>query len=121
DKEGEVVPWEGGGRTLQVGDRVAFHVENRSRVPIDVTLLFVDSGFGIEPFFPEAGQVEDNRFQPGQARTTPCRRVQDHTLGVDHMVVLALKAEGPPADFAWLPHPPLDRPPAPPTPPPPSP
>jgi hypothetical protein len=101
DKTGEPVQWQGQRLTFRAGDRIGFRLHNRSRVDADVTLLFVDAGYGIYPLFPK-GKNADNRLPPGKSLTAGPWPVTDKTVGVEHLVVIAVKAEGEPRDFTCL-------------------
>ena len=68
----------------------------------DFSVFFIDSKFGITPLFPPVGVVADNRLQPGQVYTIGPLQVESSTLGLEHLFVIATKAEGQPLDFSWL-------------------
>lgn len=102
DKEGEEIKWQKKGRVLNAGDRVGFCVKNLAAEPVDVTLLFIDSGYGITPFFPKATTMGDNRLGPKATWRSPRQKVTADTMGLEHMLVIAVRGEGPPMDFAWL-------------------
>lgn len=110
DQKGKVVPWQEPGLSLREGDLIAFRIHNRSHLAVDVTLLFVDSGYGIDPLFPEPASVSDNRLAPGKDLTTPRQRVTATTVGVEHLVLIAVSAmpESEPADFGFLAQPTLE-------------
>jgi hypothetical protein len=97
------------GRTLCSGDTIAFRMKNPCGHPIDVTLLFVDSGYGIQALFPETGTVDDNRLFPGQERTTPKVTVTADTVGSEQLVVIAVKASLERVDFSCLQQSALER------------
>lgn len=109
DKEGEVVRWETSGLQLQSGDLVAFRVHNRGRTAVDVTLLFVDSEFGISAVFPDPQTATDNRLLANKSLKTPKFHVTADTLGLEHVTTLAVKASGQPLDFTFLAQPRLER------------
>jgi hypothetical protein len=89
------------------GDRVELRVSNTGRVPIDVTVLYVDSQFGIEALFPLA---EHNRLSPGSTVRVPPVDVKGHTSGREHVVLVAVRArELEPVDFVSLAQPSLQR------------
>ncbi len=75
---------------------------NHSRFGVDVTLLFVDSEYGIVAAFPRAGSGVDNSIPAGghilagQAVTTPTIFQQDQ------MAIIAVKSTGQPIDFSVL-------------------
>ena len=111
DRVGKPVVWQGREIEFREGDIAGFRVRNLSREPIDVTVLFLDSGFGIEPLFPRIPGA-DNRLPPAQATSLPPDRsaltrwfrVTAKTVGLEHLVVIAVKAraEDLPADFSFL-------------------
>ena len=100
----KVVRWGTTGIEVQAGDWVAFQLTNRGREPIDVTLLFVDSDYGISSIFPEAGVTTDNRLLPGKDLKTPRLTVNAKTLGLEHVVLIAVrvKRDEQPVDFSCL-------------------
>ena len=60
---------------LQAGDQIGFVIANRGRAPVDVTMLYVDSEFGIDALFPRGG--ENNRIEPGRVARRRRRSVLD--------------------------------------------
>lgn len=102
------VPWDASGRVLHPHDRVAFSIENKGGTAADVTLLFIDSAYGIHAFYPTRGTVEDNRIPPGGKQTSPSAEVTDVTVGLEHMVAIAVRGEGAPVDFTVLEQPRLE-------------
>lgn len=102
DREGKVVAWQAGGLVLRAGDIIGFRITNRNVYAMDVSLLFVDSDHGIHAYFPEDGTVSDNRVAPSKSLRTPRAVVKESTLGLEHMVVIAVKAQGQPMDFTVL-------------------
>ncbi len=110
DPDGKAVAWGAGGVRLADGDIVRFKIKNRGRTEVDATLLFVDNAFGVDPFFPEAGTVTDNRIKPGQFVLTDPRRVRSGKIpGADHVVAIAVEAKGAPVDFSCLAQPSVER------------
>ncbi len=109
DREGTPVKWKDRGAVLAAGDWIAFRVQNGSRFAVDVSLLFVDSGFGIEPVFPRPGIAADNRLQPGQSYRTGAFRVNAKTVGLEHVTLIAVRAAGQQLDFTCLAQPSLER------------
>jgi hypothetical protein len=107
--EFEVVPWDNG-RTLRAGDIVQFRVTNKGLEPVDVTLLFVDSEYGITAYFPQIGFVENNRVDPTKQFLSPRAEVTP-TDGPEHMVVIAVRAElqREPMNFSFLEQPSIER------------
>lgn len=99
---GEVVSCGPDGRTLSAGDGIAFRVTNPGKLAVDVTLLFVDSGYGISSLFPPAGTSGDNRLPPGQSLVTPLVHVTADTVGAEQVVAIAVRAGREPVDFTCL-------------------
>jgi hypothetical protein len=91
--------------TLYDQDRMAFKITNPGRVAADVTLLYVDSGHGIDVLFP---QDEDNRIRPGES-VTALTKLNSKTTGPEHLVVIAVKGTGQRINFAPLAQPTLTQ------------
>jgi hypothetical protein len=111
DKIGEPLKWGAKGLVLQPGDWVSWRITNRGKMPLDVTLLFLDSSYGISPLFPRRGTAGsgENRFLPRQSHMLPPVRVNPKTVGLEHVVVIAVKGEGQPIDFTCLAQPNLQK------------
>lgn len=103
---GQPIEWGKEGLTLFNGDRVLCTIRNSGRFPIDVSVLYIDSGFGISSLFPENGEI--NRLQPGDKLSVPIEVTAD-TAGLEHLVVIAIKADGQPVDFSFLSQNTIDR------------
>ena len=97
------------GLVLHPGDAIGFEIRNPNPFPIDVTLLFVDSGFGIEAYWPEPGTVMNNRIPAKTTIVTPRGEVNAETLGPEYMLVLAVQSSDRPVDFAALAQPTIER------------
>lgn len=109
---GQPLRWDRQGIRLRDGDVIGFHIKNRSMATVDVTLLFVDSQYGIHVFFPEPGLAGDeNRLLPGKDAWTPRGRINSQTVGPEHMVAIVVRARGNemPISFACLAQPTLDQ------------
>ena len=109
DVKGEPVPHSGPGRVLHNGDLVSFTVTNISRHSVDVTLLFVDSGYGITTIFPEPGTIDDNRIAPGETFALPRIEVTAETVGAEQIVAIAVKSGRERQDFSSLEQPTLEQ------------
>ncbi len=107
DQEARPLVWQQQGTTLKAGDRLACRVHNRGADPVDVTLLFVDSGFGIQCVYPVPGTATDNRVYPGESPQAFEAAINDQTAGLEHLVMIAVPADGPPVDFGVLEQPTL--------------
>lgn len=86
---------------LNANGKVAFRLTNRGSEPVDFTLLYVDSAFGISAVFPK-NYAADNRLQPGKSYQTRLMTVTADTLGREHLVLIAVPASGAPKSFAFL-------------------
>jgi hypothetical protein len=111
DRKGEKLTWQKGGVQLTAGNWVAWKLVNRSksREAVYFTLLFIDSNYGIRPVFPHPGTVGDNLLKAGETRVIGPIRVNADTVGLEHVAVIAVRAEGEPIDFTCLAQPTLER------------
>jgi len=93
---------EGALKTVHVKDFVAFDLRNESDVPIDVTILYLDSNFEIDAVFPVKG--EKNRITPGEAlQPLIISKISNKTLGYEYAVVIAVENKGnDPIEFTAL-------------------
>ena len=92
------------GENLEVGRQVAVRLNNGGRADLDVTLLFLDSGFGILPIFPRDGVSNRVGFDDPEPVFLPLGPLSDDSLGREYILVLALPGlpDRPPVSFAWL-------------------
>ena len=89
--------------TFRPGDWIGFRVENYGREAVDVTILYVDSGYGIEAVFPGSKEATfDNVINPGTEYVTDAREISSDTFGLERVVVIAVKSRAKPAEFTWL-------------------
>ena len=84
---------------LRDGDHMTIRVANESDAPIDLTVLFVGSSFGIDTMFPLDGEL--NRIAPGEV-TEFALNVNADTLGEEQLVFLAVPGVDVPRNFAFL-------------------
>jgi hypothetical protein len=77
-------------RKLQPGDRVTVAFENTGRTALDVTLLYLDSKYGVDVMYPtEPGA--SNRVEPG-GRSAPVELdVTDTSFGTERLAVIAVE------------------------------
>jgi hypothetical protein len=104
DTEGKPIDLSQGAPVIESGDLIGFKVTNAGQKDVDITLLFVDAGFGITPWFPRFGET-GNRIKSGQTFGPPAitlAQVTAATTGLEHMILLAVEAKGGPVDFTWL-------------------
>lgn len=108
DKVGELVLLKGSELALRPGDWIAFRVTNVGRGPVDFTLLFVDSHFGIAPIYPTRFGVSNRLEGSGNPQARPFQtrayRVNGNTLGHEHLVAIAVPSTSPDehVDFTFL-------------------
>ena len=109
DDAGKPLDLSRGKMSLAADELVGFSITNRGRKPVDVTLLFVDSGFGITAWYPKDGEF--NRLDTNETIGPPdinFARISDKTTGLEHMVLIAAAPAGDaPLDFTWLAQPTL--------------
>lgn len=111
DDQPTPVPWPGNGITLNHGDVVAFQIDNQSDQAVDVTVLFVDSRYGIQAVFPRDSTIGDNRIGAKRSAHTPLITINSaKSFGPEKVVMIAVTGGGPPKDFTFLAQPTLDVP-----------
>ena len=93
--------------TLAAGDKLRFVVRNNHSQPIDVTLLGVDSLYGIAALYPLPSEV--NRLNPRDVLTIPAANeapieLDGQTEGQESIVLIAVEAKpsSPTADLRFL-------------------
>lgn len=86
---------------LQDGDEVRLQLENAGKLPIDATVLFIGSRFGIVPIYP-LGEASNRIVTGGRVETGGT--IETDTLGRERLVVIASEAQSKaePADFRFL-------------------
>jgi hypothetical protein len=86
---------------LHDGDTVTFRVTNWGRRPVDLTVLYIDSRFGIEAWFPYAG--ESNRLRRGDTASGELV-VNLETVGLESLLFIAAAVEpqAPRTDLSFL-------------------
>ncbi len=91
---------------LTDGDLFALDLDNRGTSPADVSVLFIDSEYGIRQYYPEPGLQLNNRLPPseGDPVRTEEAEMAAETVGVEQMIVIAVKSksQGQPVDFSDL-------------------
>ena len=87
---------------LYAGDSLSLTIANFLDVPLDITVLFVGSDYGIDVVFPRGGAF--NRFMEEEERSIPLGRINTETTGQERLVVIASKARrtAAPANFSFL-------------------
>lgn len=98
----EIVVDQSSRQPLAEGDTLRLEIANNSRSPVDLTILFVDSRFGITTLFPTRGRT--NRIAAKGHINNIGGKITQDTLGLEGMIVIASKASAgsPVADFSFL-------------------
>ncbi len=108
DRHGKPVVDRGSGIEFRDGEWVAWEITNKGRVEADVTLLFIDSHFGITPIIP-CTYAADHRLRPGmKVRTVPARINARTSCGIEQVVLIAVETGKVPVDFTFLAQPELE-------------
>jgi hypothetical protein len=93
---------------LSPGNKLTFKVKNNSQYASDVTMLFIDSAYGITALYPDPGA--SNRIQA--ANDDWIEGEPDvETVGIERMIIIAVQAEANTmrTDFSFLAQPRLDQ------------
>jgi hypothetical protein len=83
-------------------------VFNEGGEPVDVTILYIDSAFGVVSFYPTMREVDEggvkNRISPRKAPAEVPFDIEATTLGLEDLIVIATVAEPDttPQNFAFL-------------------
>jgi hypothetical protein len=109
DQDGQRVAWQDQGIVVHPGEIMACRVKNKGRSAVDVTFLYVDAGYGIQAVFPKAGTATDNRVYAGESLLAFKGTMNGKTLGMEHLVMIAVPGEGMPVDFSALEQPSLPQ------------
>jgi hypothetical protein len=87
---------------IHAGEFAEFRVRNTSDRTIDVTVLYVDAAFGIQPLYPVRDREVDNQLKPGEERVVGRFAVTDTPLGWESAVAIAVESSGIRQDFSML-------------------
>jgi hypothetical protein len=103
DTRGQPLTAPNGVLELRDGDHIGVSLRNRGADPLDVTLLFIDSGFGVEPLFPREPGFS-NRLAPGDSVLRRFLVSSEKTTGWEHLLAIAVKSANLElgADFSFL-------------------
>jgi hypothetical protein len=98
----ELVEWENG-YTVHSGDSVGFQITNNGSRAVDVTLLYIDSAYGIEAHIPHTRYQTKARVYPGESVPSPRGDVEASDLP-EHAVLIGVPAllQLVQADFSFL-------------------
>ena len=91
---------------LHKGDIVAFEIENMSTSSAYVTVLFVDSAYGIQPMFPDKSVLDGliaPRTKSKKSKLVVAKsQVTAETTGWEHIIVVGVDTTNGPQDFSFL-------------------
>lgn len=92
--------------SLHQGDKLRLEYKNVGTQAMDVSVLFIDSAFGIYQLYPEPGQP-GRLFATEQASVEG--EIETSTLGLEQFMVIATPADrnDPPSDYSFLQQEPL--------------
>ena len=87
---------------LKPGDRVRVTMKNTGATPVDVTLLYIDSKYGISVMYPDNGA--SNRLEKGASLQLGDMEINDSTLGTERLAVIVAEASRgkESADYSFL-------------------
>ncbi|MCE9551818.1 MAG: caspase family protein [Planctomycetes bacterium] len=102
DTKGKPVVVESAGMKMKAGSVLGVHIENEGRAAMDVSLLFIDSGYGITSLYPPPDTVVDNRIEPGKSLQVGPMVIDGESVGREHLVVIGVQAAGRPVSLSWL-------------------
>jgi hypothetical protein len=93
---------------LKPGDKVRVTMENKGRTAMDVTVLYLDSKYGIGAMFPDEGA--SNRLEAGARLQMGDLEITDSTLGTERLAVIAAEArsKGEMANYSFLAQPTME-------------
>ena len=108
-EHGKVVTFERGGTKLHAGDYLRCQINNNSRKPVDVTILWIDADYGISCVFPDSGH--DNRIAHGGELSLHLGTIEPEHTGLEHLIAIAVepKAVDQSTSFAFLQQEVIDR------------
>jgi len=88
-------------KSLASGDRIQTIVRNKGHKPIDLTVLFINGRYGIEPVYPNPGEL--GRINPGSA-VELFGTIDEETKGMEYMLAISVEAQPgqPVLDFTHL-------------------
>jgi len=86
-------------QSFRDGENVEIVIRNPCPFAVDATLLYIDQNFKITSLFPSLGEI--NRLGPKEVSSFPST-VESDRDSMEHMVVIAVRGNGPIQDFASL-------------------
>ena len=88
--------------TVRAGEFAEFRISNTGQRPVDVTVLYIDAAFGIQPIYPQRDREVDNQLKPGETRIIGRFRVTDDPLGWESAVAIAVESTPARQNFSML-------------------
>jgi hypothetical protein len=108
EQGGEEMRWQSDGITFHHKDKIRVQIRNPSEnYFLYATAFLIDGNYGITQLYPDKGQL-NIKVPPGKNLPLELDVDASETSGFEHLVVLAVKAEGRPVDFSWLAQPSLE-------------
>ena len=90
-------------------DKVRLHLKNTGKTTVDVTVLYLNSGYGIDGLFPDKKEGDYNRLASGESKSIGFRARSKKSAGQEHLLIIAVKASGEVVDFIGLSQPSLEQ------------
>jgi hypothetical protein len=109
DPSGSEIEWKPSGLVFHPGEWLGVRLKNQGANPVDVTLFFIDSGYGIQSVYPTPGTATTNRLMAEESQLAFRAQVNGTTTGLEHLVMIAVPGVGEPLDFSLLDQPTLPR------------
>ena len=106
---GNITKWPDPNILLFNKDKVSLRLKNVGRVGIDVTVLYLDSAFGIDCLFPDKQRGDFNRILPGEKSAPMVFTATSKTVGQENLLVIAVKSQGEAVDYSGLAQKSLDK------------
>ncbi len=91
--------WQTSGLTVRDGQRLRVELKNSGNQSLDVTLLYVDSAYGIACLYPNFG--EGNRLDRGDQQRIDLN-INADTTGLENLVAIVVRGQRQPVDFSIL-------------------
>jgi hypothetical protein len=107
-QDGPVTPvLTGSGMVVKPGQFVHLRLRNVGKVPLDVTVLYVDGNFRIQAVYPEMDAALDNRIDAGRERTIPLGMITADPTGWESVVAIGVESTPQHENFRLLEQPAL--------------
>jgi len=104
--DGKPMSWPSPDAAVYDKEKLRVTFTNKGRAALDVTVLYIDSDYGIDCLFPKNNEF--NRLKAGE-KIEQSFTASAATTGLEHLLVIAVEAEGQATDFSGLAQPSLER------------